>query len=219
MRAMILAAGVGKRMGTLTTHVPKPLIRIKEKFLIEYAIANLVQAGLQEIVINVHYHAEQIKTALNDGRRYGAEIVYSEEKELLETGGGICHALHLLGNDPFLVTSADIITDYPFERLPAQPAGLAHLIMVDNPHYHANGDFGLADGIANRDAHPKLTFGNIGVYRKELFAGHPGGCFPLNQLLFPAIEKSQITGEHYQGRWFNIGSPDDLLAFKQTEQK
>src|SRR5437762_5289345 len=102
-RAMILAAGRGERMGNLTAHQPKPLLQMRGRYLIEYAIASLKQAGIHEIVINVSYHANQIQTALGDGARYGVSIAYSEEPERLETGGGIFHALPLLGDEPFIV--------------------------------------------------------------------------------------------------------------------
>ena len=146
MRAMILAAGRGKRMGALTQHTPKPLLKMGDNYLIEYSIANLVRAGIKNIVINISYQGEQIKTALGDGKRYGAAISYSEEAERLETGGGIFNALPLLGNEPFLVVSSDIITDYALTTLPKQPDGLAHLVLVSNPVYHPDGDFGLANG-------------------------------------------------------------------------
>src|SRR5262245_47836758 len=138
-KAMILAAGRGERMGELTSLQPKPLLRVAGHYLIEYAIANIKRAGISDIVINVSYRADQIKSALGDGKRYGVNIVYSEEKERLETGGGIFQALPLLGNEPFLVYSCDIITNYPLNLLPHQPNGLAHLIMVTNPVYHPHG--------------------------------------------------------------------------------
>jgi MurNAc alpha-1-phosphate uridylyltransferase len=215
MRAMILAAGRGERMGELTRHTPKPLLRVGEHYLIEYAIFNLHRAGIHEIVINTSYHGDQIKAALGDGHQYGVHLVYSEEKERLETGGGIFQALPLLGDDPFIVLSADVITDYPLANLPTEPDGLAHLVMVNNPPYHPQGDFGLRDHHLHLDSAPKLTFGNIGVYRKALFQDCTPGHFRLASLLTPAIEKQQVTGEHYLGSWFNVGTPDDLRALTQ----
>ncbi|OGT41021.1 MAG: mannose-1-phosphate guanylyltransferase [Gammaproteobacteria bacterium RIFCSPHIGHO2_12_FULL_37_34] len=210
MRAMILAAGRGKRMGTLTDHVPKPLLRIGEHYLIEHIIASLVQAHIREIIINVAYRGNQIKEALGNGERYGVSIIYSEEKECLETGGGIFQALPLLGHQPFLVISSDIITDYPLERLHRMPSKLAHLVLVDNPPYHARGDFGLLGSHVDVQATPIFTFGNIGMYRPELFACHQPGYFQLADVLLPAIHNGQITGEHYRGTWYNIGTQKDL---------
>jgi N-acetyl-alpha-D-muramate 1-phosphate uridylyltransferase len=210
MRGMILAAGRGERMGELTTHTPKPLLKVAGRYLIEYTLANFVSAGITEIVINVAYQAEQIKNALGDGKKYGATIVYSEEVERLETGGGIVQALPLLGDKPFVVMSSDIITCYPLQRLPQEPQGLAHLVMVTNPPYHPAGDFGIRDGWLDMEARPTLTFGNISIFRPAFFAGHAPGHFRLTKLLYPAILAGQITGEHYHGNWQNIGTPTDL---------
>ncbi len=210
MRAMILAAGRGERMGELTLHTPKPLLKVGGHFLIEYAIANLKQADITDIVINIAYHQEQITAALGNGHAFGVDIVYSREKERLETGGGILQALPLLGDEPFVVLSSDVICDFPLQQLPKQPTGLAHLMLVANPDFHPRGDFGLVNEYVDMQAKPTYTFGNVGVYRKELFASSNPGHFPLNKLLFPAIERRQITGEFYTGSWFNIGTPEQL---------
>lgn len=210
MRAMILAAGRGERMKALTETTPKPLLQVNGKYLIEYAIDNLRLAGVHDIVINVSWLANRIKSALGDGKQYGVNIAYSEEPERLETGGGITKALPLLGDDPFIVLSADVITDYPLKKLPQQPKGLAHLVLVDNPPFHPYGDFGLSDKHVDILSAPAYTFGNMGVYRPELFDGCRAEPFPLSQLLFPAIRKQQITGEYYKGVWYNVGTPEDL---------
>lgn len=210
MRGMILAAGRGERMGELTTNIPKPLLRIGEHYLIDYAIASCKRAGISELIINVSYQAEQIKRALGDGERYGVSISYSEEKERLETGGGILQALPWFQGQPFIVISADIITDYPLEKLLSQPKKLAHLVMVDNPEYHQEGDFGLQNGRLSFTVYPRLTYANVGVYHPDLFAGCQPGHFRLARLLMPAITKGAITGEHYAGTWYNIGTPEDF---------
>lgn len=210
MRAMILAAGRGERMGELTKHTPKPLLRVANKYLIEYAIDSLVRADIRDIVINVSYHAEQIKQALGDGKRYGVNITYLTETERLETGGGIFNALPYLGTDPFVLLSSDVITDYPLRQLPYNPKGLAHLVMVTNPSYHPKGDFGITNNYLDLNAKPSFTFGNVSILRPELFADCEPGHFRLTKLLIPAIENKQMTGEHYQGFWYNIGTPEDL---------
>lgn len=209
---MILAAGRGERMGELTLNTPKPLLRANGKYLIEYAIESLKEADITDIVINVSYHGDQIKTALGDGKQYGVNILYSEEQERLETGGGIFQALPLLGQEPFIVMSSDIITDYPLQKLPKKLDGLAHLIMVDNPVYHERGDFGIKNGRIDFAAKPTLTFASLGVYSPNLFKNCTAGHFRLTQLLNPAIESGQISGEHYQGIWHNIGTHADLVA-------
>lgn len=219
MRAMILAAGRGERMRELTQYQPKPLLRVNDRHIIEYTIANLKRAGIADIVINVAYHGEQIKQALGDGQRYGVNICYSEEKERLEVGGGILNALPLLGNEPFLVVSGDIITDFPLANLPRDPKGLAHIIMVDNPNFHPHGDFGIQQGYINMQAQPRYTFGNIGVYRPEIFLQHEPGYFAWSKVMFPLIEKQLVTGEHYQGAWYNIGTPEDLAFINQRARE
>jgi MurNAc alpha-1-phosphate uridylyltransferase len=217
MRAMILAAGRGERMGVLTEKTPKPLLRVGDHSLIEFAIARLKQAGIHEMIINVSYLGEQIKAQLGSGHQFGVSIQYSEEKERLETGGGILQALSWLGDDPFIVLSSDVICDYPLASLPKEPSSLAHLVLVKNPDFHPAGDFGLSQGLVDRQAKPTYTFANIGVYRKELFAGAVPGKFPLNQLLFPAIENQQVTGEIYQGEWYNIGTQAELSRAIESE--
>lgn len=219
MRGMILAAGQGKRMGKLTAQWPKPLVRVGGQFLIEFAITSFIRAGIDEIVINVAYFSEQIKSTLGDGKRYGARFIYSEEKEPLETGGGIFQALSLLGEKPFLVMSSDIITDFPLEKLPREPQSLAHVVVVDNPAFHPRGDFGVQEGYAAMKTDSIYTFANVGIYRPELFKDSVPGYFPLSQLLFPAIKKRLITAEHYKGVWYNIGTVDQLKECEQIFQK
>lgn len=210
MRAMILAAGRGQRMGALTDKVPKPLLKVANRYLIEYAIDALVKAGIKEIVINISYHADQIKKALGSGKRYGVKFLYSEEKNVLETGGGILNALPLLGKKPFIVVSADIISDYPLAQLPTKLTQKAHLVLVNNPPFHLQGDFALTDSTIYLSPQNTLTFANMGIYHPRLFTKCEPGKFPLGHLLKNAIENNIVTGEHYQGRWFNIGTPEDL---------
>jgi MurNAc alpha-1-phosphate uridylyltransferase len=198
-------------MRPLTDHVPKPLLRVGGKTLIEYHIGALVAAGFDDLVINHAHLGEQIVSALGDGSRYGAHIHYSREPEnALETGGGIMNALPLLGDDPFLVVNSDIWTDYPYSSLRHCTPPLAHLVLVDNPPHHPNGDFCLRDGIVLATGAPRLTFGGIGVYRRELFASCKPGRFPLAPLLRMAIAGREVSGERYAGRWMDVGTPDRL---------
>ena len=216
MKAMILAAGRGERMRPLTDHAPKPLLRAGGRRLIEYHIEALVRAGVREIVINHAHLGAHIEQALGDGSRYGATIVYSTEGEQpLETGGGIHNALPLLGDAPFAVVNADIWTDYPLAHLPHAPEGLAHLVLIDNPPQHSAGDFILRGGQIFDDDGPKLTFSGIGVYRPELFAHCKPGAFPLAPLLRTAMSAGLVSGEHYRGRWFDIGTPERLHELDQ----
>jgi len=216
MKAMILAAGRGERMRPLTDHTPKPLLPVGGKPLLQWHVEALVAAGVREIVINHAWLGGQIEAALGDGRALGAAIRYSPEGDnALETGGGIFQALPLLGDAPFVVVNADIVTDYPFARLPAAPAGLAHLVLVPNPDHHPQGDFYLEHGRVEAEGAPRFTYSGIGVYRPELFRGQQSGRFPLAPLLRRAMGMGQVSGEFYSGAWLDVGTPERL---RQAEQ-
>lgn len=207
---MILAAGRGERMRPLTDSTPKPLLKVRGKALIEYHIEALVGAGIYDIVINHAWLGEQIEESLGGGERYGASIVYSSEGTALETGGGIYKALSLLGAEPFVVINGDILTDFPYATLPRDPPGVTHLVFVPNPPHNPDGDFGLVNGYAHRDAIQKYTYSGIGVYRANLFSQCRPGRFPLAPLLMSAMDKNLVTAELYQGRWVDIGTPQRL---------
>lgn len=210
MKAMILAAGRGERMRPLTDNTPKPLLKVHGKALIEHHIEALVGAGIHDIVINHAWLGEQIEESLGGGERYGASIVYSPEGIALETGGGIYKALPLLGTEPFVVINGDVLTDFPYAKLPRNPTGIAHLVFVPNPPHNPDGDFGLDDGYAAQDAIQKYTFSGIGVYRANLFSQCRPGTFPLAPLLSSAMDKKLVTAELYRGRWVDIGTPQRL---------
>lgn len=210
MKAMILAAGKGERMLPLTNATPKPLLVVKGRPLIVHHLLALAAAGITEVVINVWHLGEQIVAALGDGSEYGVQIHYSVEPQLLNTGGGIVHALSYLGNEPFLVLSADIFTDFALATLPHNPTRLAHIVMVDNPDYHDEGDFQLDHGTIKIVGNNKQTYANIGVYRREFFVQAPLGAFGLGDLLRKHIAAGLVTGQYYNGSWYNIGTPVDL---------
>lgn len=214
---MILAAGRGERMRPLTDTTPKPLLRIGGQTLIERHVHALARSGITELVINHAYLGEQIVQALGDGDAYGVHICYSPETGgSLETGGGIMNALPLLGEEPFLTVNGDIWTDFPFDSLPPQIDGLAHLVMVDNPDNHPQGDFSLSQGRLSQQGPAMLTFSGIGVYRPELFTGCSPGAFPLGPLLRTAMDAGHVSGEHYQGSWFDVGTPERLDAVNRV---
>ena len=217
MKAMILAAGRGERMRPLTDTVPKPLLRIGGQTLLERHVHALARAGIAELVINHAWLGEQIEKALGNGEAYGVSIRYSPEGDSsLETGGGIMNALPLLGSEPFLVVNADIWTDFPFDSLPSQPDGLAHLVMVENPQHHPDGDFSLSEGWLSEIGPAMLTFSGIGVYRPEVFADCSPGAFPLGPLLRNYMAAGQVSGERYTGSWFDIGTPERLDAVNRV---
>ncbi len=213
---MILAAGCGKRLGGITQRIPKPLVEVGGETLIAHQVRCLVRAGFDDIVINVCYMASSIIDALGDGSRYGAKIEYSYEHEVggLETGGGVYQALPLLGDEPFLVTSADIYTDFPYENLHHPMNAAAHLVLVPNPPYHAQGDFALDEQGAITLQGDKRNYAGIGVITRELFDNVTERRFSISSRLMPAIEQHNVTGELYQGAWFNVGTPDELEALQ-----
>jgi N-acetyl-alpha-D-muramate 1-phosphate uridylyltransferase len=212
MRAMILAAGRGERMRPLTDMQPKPLLEAGGKPLIQYHIEALAAAGVRDIVINLAWQGELIRHALGAGERFGVQIRYSAEPQgALETGGGILAALPLLGGEPFLVISGDIWSDFPLGSCLGRLAAtdVAHFVLVPNPDFHEQGDFGLEDGRV-LDRAPRFTYANIAVLRPEFFAGRSAGRFPLAPLMFDWIRRGQVGGELYQGRWRNLGTPAQL---------
>ena len=215
MKAMILAAGRGVRMRPLTDTTPKSLLCAGGKPLIVWQLEKLALAGFSEIVINHAYLGGMIEAALGDGSRFGLSIRYSPEREALETAGGIALALPALGAAPFLVTNADIYSDFDFAALARVDLqdDLAHLVLVDNPPQHARGDFALAAGRVRETGAPLLTFSGIGVYAPRLFGGiAPGAKVPLAPLLRKAMAAGRVSGEHYRGRWQDIGTAERLQA-------
>jgi MurNAc alpha-1-phosphate uridylyltransferase len=215
MKAMILAAGRGERMRPLTDRTPKPLLPVAGKPLVVWHLERLACAGFRDIVINHAHLGDQIEALLGTGDAWGLHIEYSAEPQgALETAGGIANALPLLGGDPFLVVNGDIHCDWDFTRAHA-PDQLAHLILVDNPAHHPAGDFTLTAGkvgAGGTAAHaPKLTYSGIGIYHPELFAGiERGQPAKLAPLLHAAIAARRISGEHHQGRWVDVGTPERL---------
>ncbi len=210
---MILAAGRGERMRPLTDVLPKPLLRIHGKPLIERHVEALAAAGMARIVINLAWLGHLIREHLGDGSRYGVPILYSEEApHALETAGGIFRALPLLGADPFLVVNGDVFTDFPFEGLAVDDAKDAHLVLVPNPPQHPRGDFGLAAGLAIAPAERQYTFSGVAAYRPRFFAGCSDGSFPLKPLLLRAIAAKRCSAELFQGIWEDVGTPQRLEA-------
>ncbi len=215
MRAMILAAGRGERLRPLTDTIPKPLIEVRGKPLIEYHIEALCAAGFREIIINQGHLGEQLPAAIGDGGRWGITIHWSDEQPAaLETGGGIHKALPLLGSSPFLVVNGDIWTDYPFAHLRAVKCDWAHLVMIPNPPQHPKGDFALLNARIRSEGEDKLTFSGIGVYHNRLFDGCKAGKFSVVPLLRSAMENHLVTGERYEGRWEDIGTLERLSSIE-----
>ena len=213
---MLLAAGRGERMRPLTDETPKPLLPAGGKPLIVHLIDALVAEGFRELVINHAWHGAMIEKTLGDGSSFGASIAYSPEGgRALETGGGIRHALPLLGSDPFVAVNADIWTDFPFGSLPDALETRAHLVLVENPPHHHDGDFTLEGTRVGTGDSQRLTFSGIGVYRPELFSHLEDGRFPLAPILYQAIGADQVSGQHFTGEWWDVGTPERLAQLEQ----
>lgn len=211
MKAMILAAGRGERMLTLSQNTPKPLLKIRGFCLIEHRIFALKKAGIIDIVINLFYLGKQIANYLGDGSRYGVTITYSWEEEKLDVGGGIIHALPLLGDKPFLLTSADIDTDFPYEILTLPVSSLAHLVLTDNPDHHPEGDFYFHNNLLSFEAPGrKLTYMNIALFDPALFASFSPGKRSFLDCLKPMINQHQVSAEYYGNYWLNVDTPARL---------
>jgi N-acetyl-alpha-D-muramate 1-phosphate uridylyltransferase len=211
--AMILAAGRGERMRPLTDRVPKPLLEVRGKPLIEYHLERLARAGISTVVVNLAWLGSMIRDRLGDGSRYGVRIAYSEESpHALETAGGIFRALPLLGAEPFLVVNGDVFTDFAVTRTPLAPESDAHLVLVPNPPQHPQGDFGLDQGRAMASAAERYTFSGIALYRPDFFAGCVDGAFPLKPLLLRSMAARRCTAELYRGPWEDVGTPQRLAA-------
>jgi MurNAc alpha-1-phosphate uridylyltransferase len=223
-RALILAAGRGERMRPLTDATPKPLLSAGGKPLIQWQVERLVAGGFGELVINHSHLGAQIEAAMGDGARFGARIRYSHEPQALETAGGVAHALHLLGEEPFVLVSGDIHTGFDYaclreriaaiERAPQET--VAHFVLVDNPAWHAKGDdMGLREGRVVRGAE-RLTYGNIGVFHPGIFREVArGATLRMFPWAYAFVDAGRVSGEHFCGAWDNIGTPAQLAALDQ----
>ena len=221
-------------MRPLTDHTPKPLLKVGNKPLIVWHLENLAKAGFKEIVINHAHLGQQIEDALKDGTEWGVQIQYSPEKVALETAGGIANALHLLGREPFLVVNGDTFIDINFASISQHikcdalqtnihkaSRGIknprAHLVLVNNPPQHPNGDFAIENGMLKNEGAQMLTFSGVGVYHPDLFAdvviGQPAKLAPL---LRAAIAENAATAQHYTGVWHDIGTPERLAELDKT---
>ena len=237
MKAMILAAGFGERLRPLTETTPKPLLKVGGKPLIQYHVENLASSGIRELVINTAWLGDQIEAFLGNGSAFGVDIVWSREREPLETGGGICRALPLLGSEPFLLINGDVWSDYPLidlvkkldlveKREPKD--NLAHLVLVPNPEHNPDGDYHLEttlDGSSEfrnnqqQISYPKqgdqtFTFSGMSIMRPEIFSEYSSvnEKFPLRNVLVNYIDQGCVSGELFQGAWWDIGTLERLQA-------
>ncbi len=232
--ALILAAGRGERMRPLTDTCPKPLLQVRGKPLMQWAMEALARGGFREMVVNTAWLGPQIEDHFGFRPSWNGleplSISYSREGRdfggALETAGGIARVLPLL-DEVFWVLAGDVFApDFEFSRsaLERFAAGdkLAHLWLVPNPPHHPNGDFGLSvEGLALNQAELRYTFSTIGLYRRELFSslpfGNPEGLkAPLAPLLRAAIERRQVSAELYRGAWTDVGTPQRLAQLNSA---
>lgn len=214
---MILAAGKGSRLAPLTDTTPKPLLPVMGVPIIFSILDRLKNAGVSDVVINIHHLGEQIETALGNGASMGLSIAYSREQTLLETGGGIKQALPLLQDDTFLICNGDIYCDFDFADLPDQLLGddLAHLVLVPKPASRTQGDF-CADAGRLRARGDDYVYAGIALLHRDLFQNAPPGPFSLRDLLFAAMEQGQVAAQIHTGHWSDIGTPADYAEVNRS---
>ncbi len=210
---MILAAGRGERMRPLTDHIPKPLLEVAGKPLIIWHLEKLAKANFEEVIINHAHLGGMIEAYVGDGSRWNLKVTYSREGSPLETAGGIKKALPLIGDQPFLVVNADIYTDFNFATIKNRNLNdcKGHLVMVKNPKQHPDGDFFLQNNQIEREGKERLTFSGIAIYQPKIFEDiNIEPVAKLAPILKKLIDAECISGEAYQGLWFDIGTPERL---------
>lgn len=220
MDAFILAAGRGERLRPLTDAIPKPLVEVGGRSLIEHHLAALSRAGFERVVVNVSWLGDAIERALGSGARYGLDVRYSREPGApLGTARGIARARALIRSPWFLAVNADVRTDFDFAALePCDDADLV-LVMVDNPPHHRQGDFALHDGCLGeaRAARAALTYSGIGCFRRALFKDD--GPRELRALIEAAVAHGRARGLYFDGPWIDVGTGQRLRDADGLERK
>lgn len=213
---MILAAGRGERLRPITEDIPKALVEVQGRSLLERHLDNIKAAGIETVVINLGWLGESIAERIGSGHAYGLNVIYSPEgDDILETGGGIHRALPLLGRDPFLVVNADVFTDMPLPPAELSENDIGHLVLVRTPAHKEMGDFDLDDGRVVASDEPALTFSGIAIYRPELFVECEAGRFPLAPMLREAARAGKLGGSLYEGLWEDVGTPERLAELNR----
>jgi len=215
--AMLLAAGRGERLRPLTDSTPKSLVEVRGESLLERHLRNIAKAGISDVVINLGWLGEQIEARVADGKKFGLQVEYSREgNDILETGGGIHNALHLLGADPFLVINADIYTDMPIPDVALSAHEVGHLILVPTPAYREHGDFDIVGGKVDNGRRPQLTFSGVAIYRPEFFADCEAGRFSIVPMLREAADEGILSGSLFEGLWADVGTHERLAAIEYS---
>lgn len=217
MKAMILAAGLGKRMGELTKDTPKPLIKVGSKTLLQLSIEHLIKGGIKDIIINSHYKYQQIRSFL-DNNKFDANIKLVVEDEIKDTGTGVFDVLPFFDEEPFVITSADIVSNINYNKLTMPSSSTAHMVMVENPDFHLGGDFCINDEklTFNNKGYKSYTYSNIGLFRKEFFDLNVKRYQPLRTYIDHAVSKNKVTASIHKGFWYNVGTPEQLKACSEA---
>ncbi|CAA2143722.1 MULTISPECIES: nucleotidyltransferase family protein [Methylobacterium] len=225
-RAFVLAAGLGKRMRPITATVPKPLVEVAGRALLDHALDRAAEAGIGEAVVNVHYLADLLEGHLARRSTAPAIRISDERDALLETGGGVKKALPLLGTDPFVVLNSDSFwLEGPQPNLGRlidtwEPERMDILLLVaptaTSLGYEGKGDFVMNAGGAlqrrgEREVAP-FIYAGVAILKPELFAGTPEGAFSLNLLFDRAIERERLFGLRLDGQWLHVGTPEAIEA-------
>ncbi len=226
--AMVLAAGLGQRMRPITDTMPKPLIEVRGRAMLDTILDRLEDAGITKVVVNLHYLGEMIEVHLKD--RGSPQIVFSKEEDLLETGGGVTKALPLLGEVPFFVLNGDVCwldgLTPALRRLAAtwNEADMDALLLL-HPTVSAFGYEGIGDYFMDpegrlrrrqeRQIAPFIHAG-IQILHPRLFEGAPAGSFSLNKLYDKAQEAERLWGLRHDGEWYHVGTPAELRAVEDA---
>jgi len=220
MKAMILAAGLGKRLKPLTNDIPKPLLKVGNQSLIERNIRSLLNYGFDEIVINVSYLGNMITEHVLEIFPNN-KIIFSEESEPLGTGGGIKNALKFLGDEPFMLINADIYHNINLAAVKTAPK-YAHLVGVKNPEHNIQGDFSLDNNIVlARSELNDFTWSGISIINPTIFSQLQTQEMPFdiwNSVLMQFINNNKITAEIYEGIWIDTGTIDRLELANKTHK-
>lgn len=218
MKVAVLAAGKGTRLQPLTLTTPKPLLKVAGRCLLDYLLERLSSARLTDVLINAHHLSAELQDYVGDGGRWGLSVSWFVEPALMDTGGALLNMLPSIGDQPCIVISADIWTEYPLKRLidVAHRVRGMHLMMVPNPSFNPEGDFSfeppeLTHGrLQERVVTPSYNYGGYAVVHPSLIRAQQEAKFPLKRLMDLALKQQACTGDVWQGQWFNVGTPEEL---------
>jgi len=213
-KGVILAAGLGTRLKWMTQQRPKALMPIQGEAAIVHVIRQLAKQGVHQVVVNVHHHADILMDFLGNGDKWGVNIQFSQESELLDSGGGVRTALQKLSGDGAVVVyNADVLADIDVQKLADScPKEGCSLALVENPAHHKQGDFSLHNGRVALLGEPRFTFSGVSVWHARALKDYPlSQCYPLLEPIKNRMNQGLCSGVLHRGQWFDIGRPKDVL--------